>query len=76
MVFQGRIEAKEIYLSAKIPTRLKSIEVKEGTSVKKGQLLATTQALTVLVQVSVETITFMWGGLPTDLWYVSGSTHT
>lgn len=44
VVFQGRIEAKEIYLSAKIPTRLKSIEVKEGTSVSKGQLLATLES--------------------------------
>lgn len=44
VVFQGRIEAKEIYLSAKIPTRLKSIEVKEGTSVLKGQLLATLES--------------------------------
>lgn len=44
VVFQGRIEAKEIYLSAKIPTRLKSAEVKEGTSVTKGQLLATLES--------------------------------
>jgi len=41
VILQGRIEAKEIYLSSKLPTRLKSIEVKEGTSVTKGQLLAT-----------------------------------
>jgi len=41
IVLQGRIEAKEIYLSAKIPTRINSFEVKEGESVKKGQLLAT-----------------------------------
>ena len=41
VVLQGRIEAKEIYLSAKIPTRINSFEVKEGESVKKGQLLAT-----------------------------------
>lgn len=44
VVYQGRVEAKEIYLSAKIPTRLKTTEVKEGTSVKKGQLLATLES--------------------------------
>jgi len=44
LVLQGRIEAKEIYLSAKIPTRLKSTEVSEGESVKKGQLLATLES--------------------------------
>ena len=44
VVFQGRIEAKEIYLSAKIPSRLKTTEVKEGASVKKGQLLATLES--------------------------------
>ena len=41
IIFQGRIEAKEIYLSSKIPTRINSFKVKEGASVKKGQLLAT-----------------------------------
>ncbi|MGJ8759747.1 MAG: HlyD family secretion protein [Polaribacter sp.] len=41
VVLQGRIEAKEIYLSSKIPTRINSFEVKEGASVKKGQLIAT-----------------------------------
>ncbi len=41
VVLQGRIEAKEIYLAAKIPTRINSFEVKEGESVEKGQLLAT-----------------------------------
>ncbi|WP_341220814.1 HlyD family secretion protein [Polaribacter atrinae] len=41
VILQGRIEAKEIYLSSKIPTRINSFEVKEGQSVKKGQLLAT-----------------------------------
>jgi len=41
LILQGRIEAKEIYLSAKIPTRINSFEVNEGESVKKGQLLAT-----------------------------------
>ena len=40
IVLQGRIEAKEIYLSAKIPTRVSAFKVKEGESVKKGQLLA------------------------------------
>lgn len=40
LVFQGRIETKEIYLSAKIPSRLKTIEVDEGSTVVKGQLLA------------------------------------
>ena len=44
VVFQGRIEAKEIYLSAKIPSRLKTTEVKEGASVLKGQLLATLES--------------------------------
>lgn len=44
IILQGRIEAKEIYLSSKLPTRLKSIEVKEGTSVTKGQLLATLES--------------------------------
>jgi HlyD family secretion protein len=44
IVFQGRIEAKEIYLSAKIPSRLKTTEVKEGSSVLKGQLLATLES--------------------------------
>ncbi|SNR71513.1 HlyD family secretion protein [Lutibacter flavus] len=44
VVLQGRIEAKEIYLSSKIPTRLKTIEVLEGTSVTKGQLLATLES--------------------------------
>lgn len=44
VVFQGRIEAREIYLSAKIPSRLKTTEVKEGSSVKKGQLLATLES--------------------------------
>jgi len=41
VILQGRIEAKEIYLSSKLPTRINSFEVKEGQSVKKGQLLAT-----------------------------------
>ena len=41
IILQGRIEAKEIYLSAKIPTRIQSFDVKEGESVHKGQLLAT-----------------------------------
>jgi HlyD family secretion protein len=41
VILQGRIEAKEIYLSAKIPTRINTFEVKEGASVKKGELLAT-----------------------------------
>ncbi len=44
VVLQGRIEAKEIYLSSKLLTRLKSIEVKEGASVQKGQLLATLES--------------------------------
>jgi len=44
IILQGRIEAKEIYLSSKLPTRLKSIEVKEGESVTKGQLLATLES--------------------------------
>lgn len=44
VVFQGRIEAKEVYLSAKIPSRLKTIAVEEGQSVSKGQLLATLES--------------------------------
>jgi len=44
IVFQGRIEAKEIFLSAKISSRLKTTEVKEGTNVTKGQLLATLES--------------------------------
>jgi len=44
IVLQGRIEAKEIFLSAKIPSRLKTMEVKEGESVQKGQLLATLES--------------------------------
>ncbi|GGK57266.1 MULTISPECIES: HlyD family secretion protein [Flavobacteriaceae] len=44
IILQGRIEAKEIYLSSKLPTRLKSIDVKEGASVTKGQLLATLES--------------------------------
>jgi len=44
VILQGRIEAKEIFLSAKIPSRLKTMEVKEGESVLKGQLLATLES--------------------------------
>lgn len=44
VVLQGRIEAKEIYLSSKIPTRIKTFEVQEGASVKKGQLLASLES--------------------------------
>ncbi|WP_422351037.1 HlyD family secretion protein [Flagellimonas sp.] len=44
LVFQGRIEATEIYLSAKITSRLKTIEVNEGGSVTEGQLLATLES--------------------------------
>ncbi len=44
IVLQGRIEAKEIYLSAKIPTRIKTLEVREGENVQKGQLLATLES--------------------------------
>ncbi len=50
IVLQGRIEAREIYLSAKIPTRINSFEVKEGSSVKKGQLLATLQSPEILAK--------------------------
>lgn len=41
VILQGRIEAKEVYLSAKIPSRLLATNVKEGDYVTKGQLLAT-----------------------------------
>lgn len=51
VVLQGRIEAKEIYLSAKIPTRIKSFEVNEGASVKKGQLLATLESPEITAKV-------------------------
>ncbi len=50
IVLQGRIEAREIYLSAKIPTRINSFEVKEGASVKKGQLLATLESPEILAK--------------------------
>ena len=50
IVLQGRIEAKEIYLSAKIPTRINTFEVKEGASVKKGQLLATLESPEILAK--------------------------
>jgi HlyD family secretion protein len=50
IVLQGRIEAREIYLSAKIPTRINSFEVKEGASVKKGQLLATLKSPEILAK--------------------------
>ena len=50
MVLQGRIEAKEIYLSAKIPTRVGAFEVKEGASVKKGQLLATLESPEIMAK--------------------------
>ncbi len=43
-VYQGRVEAREVYLSAKIPSRLKTLEVKEGTSVQRGQLLVTLES--------------------------------
>lgn len=50
IVLQGRIEAREIYLSAKIPTRINSFEVKEGASVKKGQLLVTLESPEILAK--------------------------
>ncbi|MBJ2174103.1 efflux RND transporter periplasmic adaptor subunit [Aureibaculum sp. A20] len=50
IVLQGRIEAKEIYLSAKIPTRINTFEVKEGASVKKGQLLATLKSPEIMAK--------------------------
>jgi len=50
VVLQGRIEAKEIYLSAKIPTRINTFEVKEGASVKKGQLLATLESPEIMAK--------------------------
>tara|TARA_R110000868_G_C10969416_1_gene769541 strand:- start:2899 stop:3891 length:993 start_codon:yes stop_codon:yes gene_type:complete len=50
VVLQGRIEAKEIYLSAKIPTRIKTFEVNEGASVKKGQLLATLESPEIIAK--------------------------
>ena len=49
-ILQGRIEAKEIYLSAKIPTRIHTFEVKEGASVKKGQLLATLESPEIMAK--------------------------
>ncbi len=45
-----RNEAKEIYLSAKIPTRINTFEVKEGASVKKGQLLATLESPEIMAK--------------------------
>jgi HlyD family secretion protein len=50
VVLQGRIEAKEIYLSAKIPTRIHTFEVKEGESIKKGQLLATLESPEIMAK--------------------------
>ncbi|WP_298263034.1 HlyD family secretion protein [uncultured Lutibacter sp.] len=50
IVLQGRIEAKEIYLAAKIPTRINTFEVKEGASVTKGQLLATLESPEILAK--------------------------
>ncbi|MBK5209322.1 MAG: efflux RND transporter periplasmic adaptor subunit [Flavobacteriaceae bacterium] len=50
VVLQGRIESKEIYLSAKIPTRINTFEVKEGASVKKGQLLATLESPEIMAK--------------------------
>ncbi len=50
VVLQGRIEAREIYLSAKIPTRINTFEVKEGASVKKGQLLATLESPEIMAK--------------------------
>ncbi|HKJ07250.1 MAG TPA: efflux RND transporter periplasmic adaptor subunit [Flavobacteriaceae bacterium] len=50
IVLQGRIEAKEIYLSSKLPTRLISTEVNEGESVNKGQLLATLESPEILAK--------------------------
>ena len=50
VVLQGRIEAKEIYLSAKIPTRINTLEVKEGASVKKGDLLATLESPEIMAK--------------------------
>ena len=49
-ILQGRIETKEIYLSAKIPTRIHTFEVKEGASVKKGQLLATLESPEIMAK--------------------------
>jgi HlyD family secretion protein len=49
-ILQGRIEAKEIYLSAKIPTRIKTFNVIEGESVKKGQLLATLESPEIIAK--------------------------
>ena len=52
IVLQGRIEAKEIYLSAKIPTRIQTFDVKEGASVKKGQLLATLESPEIMAKIN------------------------
>jgi HlyD family secretion protein len=40
VILQGRIESSQIFLSAKIPTRVKSFLVKEGDNVKKGDKIA------------------------------------
>ena len=52
VVLQGRIEAKEIYLSAKIPTRILTFDVEEGASVKKGQLLATLDSPEIIAKMN------------------------
>ena len=50
VIIQGRIEANEIYLSAKIPTRIETFEIEEGASVKKGQLLATLESPEIMAK--------------------------
>ncbi|MET3113764.1 HlyD family secretion protein [Pedobacter sp. CG_S7] len=44
VVLQGRIEASQVYLSAKIPTRVKEFLVREGATVKKGDLIASLES--------------------------------
>lgn len=44
LVYQGRIEVKEVYLSAKINSRINTLKVDEGDHVKPGQLLATLES--------------------------------
>lgn len=40
VVLQGRVEATQVYLSPKIAGRIKEYKVREGETVKEGQLLA------------------------------------
>lgn len=40
LILQGRIESSQVFLSSKIPSRVKNFLVKEGAYVKKGDIIA------------------------------------